>query len=705
MGYKYNPFTGQLDVIGSSATGSGGGTTDHGALTGLADDDHSQYHTDARGDARYYTQSQIDTSMAGKSNTGHDHNSLYYTETEVDNLLGSKSDTTHNHDVDYADISHNHDASYSAISHTHTAANITDFDIEVSNNASVIANTAKISCTTANVDSAGATMNTDTNVSGNSWVLDEDTMSSDSSTKVPTQQSVKAYVDANAGGAKQWSYVVSNDSTGDYNCDGTADDVEIQQAIDQANTDGGGVVFIKEGTYTITNEIVVKTNVILQGAGWGTIITVGTTNLDELINFSGSYAVVRELSVDGNAETNTNGLNGITVNGSQNKVENCFVHDIGKNGILTYTGSYNTIFNCEVARCARRAVGDNILVYNHDNKVIGCTAYDNYDASGNCFGVYSNADANYENTISDCIAYLTGTWGSTLINGFNLEGCKKLVLSNCMAHDCQNGIYVSDPGASNPTEIVINNCILNSNNTHGINIDEGAEISISNCQMNDNTDRGLNLGGGGTITDLQVTNCLIANNGSYGVQSFNTTNSEQWLFNNCIIKNNSSRGIDPGTADYVTISNCIIEGNSMGIECGGTYNTVSNCIIKDNSQQGLNFDAGGNHKAIGNTVVNNGQHGIEIDCNYVIVSGNYIDGNSDDVANYDGIRILSSKNHIVINDNIITDTQGTKTQEYAIQISSGGDYIMVTNNDLSGNLVGGISGSVGANGVNTNNMT
>jgi hypothetical protein len=49
---------------------------------------------------------------------------------------------------------------------------------------------------TANVDAAGATMNTDTDVSGNSWVLDEDTMSSNDATKVPTQQSVKAYVDA-----------------------------------------------------------------------------------------------------------------------------------------------------------------------------------------------------------------------------------------------------------------------------------------------------------------------------------------------------------------------------------------------------------------------------------------------------------------------------------------------------------------------------
>jgi hypothetical protein len=50
-----------------------------------------------------------------------------------------------------------------------------------------------------NVDAAGATMNADTDVSGNSWVLDEDAMGSNSAVKVPTQQSVKAYVDANAG--------------------------------------------------------------------------------------------------------------------------------------------------------------------------------------------------------------------------------------------------------------------------------------------------------------------------------------------------------------------------------------------------------------------------------------------------------------------------------------------------------------------------
>lgn len=47
----------------SSAPSSGGsgGTSDHGALSGLSDDDHAQYHNDARGDARYPLKSLLTT--------------------------------------------------------------------------------------------------------------------------------------------------------------------------------------------------------------------------------------------------------------------------------------------------------------------------------------------------------------------------------------------------------------------------------------------------------------------------------------------------------------------------------------------------------------------------------------------------------------------------------------------------------------------
>ena len=52
-----------------------GGITDHGALTGLTDDDHPQYLNNVRGDIRYYTKTQLDNGQL---------DSRYYTETEID---------------------------------------------------------------------------------------------------------------------------------------------------------------------------------------------------------------------------------------------------------------------------------------------------------------------------------------------------------------------------------------------------------------------------------------------------------------------------------------------------------------------------------------------------------------------------------------------------------------------------------------------
>ena len=65
-----------------------------------------------------------------------------------------------------------------------------------------------------NVNSAGAVMNSDTTTSSMSFVIDEDDMASDSSTTVPTQQSVKAYVD------ERTKYKVVD--IGDWNMDSTS---------------------------------------------------------------------------------------------------------------------------------------------------------------------------------------------------------------------------------------------------------------------------------------------------------------------------------------------------------------------------------------------------------------------------------------------------------------------------------------------------
>jgi hypothetical protein len=84
-----------VNVHPNDPAGSGGGITDHGLLTGLGDDDHLQYLTTARGDARYYSQAQVDTALSGKANTSHTHPSSQITDftTAVDariqNVIGT----------------------------------------------------------------------------------------------------------------------------------------------------------------------------------------------------------------------------------------------------------------------------------------------------------------------------------------------------------------------------------------------------------------------------------------------------------------------------------------------------------------------------------------------------------------------------------------------------------------------------------------
>lgn len=60
----------KLYKLNSSGTETQLGVSDHGDLTGLVDDDHTQYHTDADGDARYFQESEFKNSSAGAADSG-----------------------------------------------------------------------------------------------------------------------------------------------------------------------------------------------------------------------------------------------------------------------------------------------------------------------------------------------------------------------------------------------------------------------------------------------------------------------------------------------------------------------------------------------------------------------------------------------------------------------------------------------------------
>lgn len=96
-------FPDQYGNIFVPGGGGEGGVTDHGELTGLADDDHTQYHNNARGDARYagivHTHAVSDVTGLSTALDGKQPAGSYATSTELTNGLATKADTVHTHSI------------------------------------------------------------------------------------------------------------------------------------------------------------------------------------------------------------------------------------------------------------------------------------------------------------------------------------------------------------------------------------------------------------------------------------------------------------------------------------------------------------------------------------------------------------------------------------------------------------------------------
>jgi hypothetical protein len=194
------------------------GKIDHGSIAGLGDDDHSQYHNDTRGDARYRTQSELSSNANanGASLIGIEDANTQFVSTNVEGALDEAMDAAQAAQAS-ADAIDDHSHSNKAVLDATTAS----FLIADESKLDGIEAGADVTDAT-NVDAAGATMNSDASLVGNSYFLDEDNMASDSASKVPSQQSVKAYVDAEvaaavAGGAS---------FEGDYNASTNSPDLD-----------------------------------------------------------------------------------------------------------------------------------------------------------------------------------------------------------------------------------------------------------------------------------------------------------------------------------------------------------------------------------------------------------------------------------------------------------------------------------------------
>jgi hypothetical protein len=189
----------------------------------------------------------------------------------------------------------------------------------------------------------------------------------------------------------------SFDGTYDYRCDGTADDVQIQAAINYLSTTvGGGTVQLTGGSYHCSQLINAKSNVIICGTGMGTIIfgrgvSFQFTNVDNaeikdfLIDGSEAAAAYTIIYATDDTVGTVNKITGIRIRN--------FIPDVNGNSYMIYsTGAYrnlavsNSIFDDMTATSGNTSVHGLSGVQGAYNNIIGTmTKY----GSGVAYGMIS----------------------------------------------------------------------------------------------------------------------------------------------------------------------------------------------------------------------------------------------------------------------------------------------------------------------------
>jgi len=317
-------------------------------------------------------------------------------------------------------------------------------------------------------------------------------------------------------------------SRADYQCDGTADEVEIQSAVNALRTDKGGKILLLEGTYNIAAAISITgndDNITIQGTGKGTVIKVANNTLINAFYFNNvSGVTVKDLVIDGNKANQTDGGStynqcGIYANGGLRDA--CFENIVMKN--CYYRGFMGRIiqralfFNCSFIDNGNRGLmldGPSSTSVSTDNKIVNCTFSGN-GSDGLAFGEYA-----FSTYIGGCISRNNGLFG----------------------------IYVESGGPSETrsAHMVIEGCIVSGNSSRGVNVSYSNYVTVSNCHIYDNSGDGILYGAQSSY--CTVTGSSITGNSGYGITY--TSGSNRIVVGN-VVKGNVSGQINLGATEEV----------------------------------------------------------------------------------------------------------------------------------------------------------
>jgi len=440
----------------------------------------------------------------------------------------------------------------------------------------------------------------------------------------------------------------------DYITNGTADNVEIQAAIDYVNGLGGGIVWLKAGTYNITTIIKIRSNVHLQGESKTnvTLNVPSANNISAIQNYNYSNNVIdsgfslTDFTVSHEGTSKTAG-GGIVLTGVQDwQIENVYFERCPR-------------FNLLVSGQQGTALTGTINVTNGNDNLSGTsTAFLTELAPGSIVRITKTSEpedrfARVQKVLSDTLCKLDIVWGQETMSsrsGYLVPPNSGMRLKN-----------LTFTGTYETTEAWDNS-------------------GFGFCDY-------------GVVEDCE----------SYGAQGygFGPDHTQGIKFIGCFAHDNDVAGIGLETCPYPEVIGGSYNFNAVGIKLlSGTYrakviaptcfyNTANGWQVERNS---IVFNIAQHNEFIGVISGYNDDHGGRIAGadNTTITGGKYFNNG------ISGIALVTGTSHdpdnTIINGAECFDDRSTKSQDYGIYIVNG------TNTKLnhvraedSENLTAGIS--------------
>ncbi len=394
---------------------------------------------------------------------------------------------------------------------------------------------------------------------------------------------------------------------------GTTDDYPALQATANAvNAAGGGVLYIPQGTYALSQDVLISSNTWVLGAGRATILKAAAASVTNCLNLSGSsHVVVSDLQINGNKlnvqqlTTQYTKLSGIYMRGADDiLITRCYIHDCYVSGVMADGGSTNI----EVSNCR--------MVNNYDNQIY-IRAQDtspytpcNYitvtgcECSGGSFSGIQILGSSYF-SIAGNVCYSNGPT-SAQGDGIGSEGASYGTISGntCYGNGIQgiNIRFTGETGGSQSSShiVVANNVCYNhtsgNGDAGGISISDTDDVVVSANLVYGNA-YGINVNGGNGngVQHCKLIGNQVRGNSSTGIRVIPGAGSTRVMIEDNTVQDNAGDNlVVNGVQAFVrggTYSGATGTHEGIHLQTGSDNSLIDGCTIYDNTDNGVTIDS------------------------------------------------------------------------------------------------------------------